>query len=147
MVMLILIGAVASNRAALFAECFDIASASGVKEASSFVAIARTALGSWGEFAVSVSLSGTCYSAALAFLILFGELLSSVSIFPGLPSFMAEICWKVMAATFLLATAFMNMSELQWMGTLGTLATMVVAAVIIITAVGADTGHGAEGGV
>jgi len=64
---------------------------------------------------------------------------------------MAAICWKVMAATFLLATAFMNMSELQWMGTFGTLATMVAAAVIIITAVGADvgagTGHGAEGGV
>jgi amino acid permease len=60
---------------------------------------------------------------------------------------MAEVCWKVMAATFLLATAFMNLSELQWMGTLGTLATMVVAAAIIITAVGAATGHGAEGGV
>merc|ERR1711920_347929 len=116
-------------------------------EASSFVAIARTALGSWGEFAVSVSLSGTCYSAGLAFLILFGELLNSVSIFPGLPSFMAEICWKVMAATFLLATAFMNMSELQWMGTLGTLATMMVAAAIIIAAVGAATGHGADVGV
>jgi len=147
MVGLMLIGAVASNRAALFAECFDIAGTSGLKEASSFVAIARTALGSWGEFAVSASISGTCYSAGIAFLILFGQLLSSVITFPGLPSFMAAICWKVMAATFLLATAFMNLSELQWMGVLGTMATMVVAAAIIVTAVGADIGHGAGGGV
>merc|ERR1712151_121389 len=72
---------------------------------------------------------------------------NSVTTFPGLSVFMAEVCWKVMVATFLLTTASMNLSELQWMGTLGTLATMMVAAAIIITAVGAATGHGAGGGV
>jgi len=135
LVVLLAVGMTASNRAALLAECIEKCT-DKTHQPSSFVDVARRALGDRGEVAVSISISGTLYCCCLAFLILIGNLLADICAFPGTTMLVSEISWKAMVTIALLLASFLGgMAELQWVGIAGSLATVLTAACIISAAI------------